>query len=156
MGDVKRGQTVNTLHCVRWIYVRSYCHCSIEVINIPFTISLIDPNYSSISGVGFFTRQIGNAVTPTVFLEKNGDKYKLTTESTFKTSVIEFELGKEFDETTLDDRNVKSVVTLEGNKLIHKQGGSNPSTIIREFTPTEMVATMTVGNVVCTRKYRAV
>lgn len=89
-------------------------------------------------------------------MEKNGDKYKLTTESTFKTSVIEFELGKEFDEVTLDDRNVKSVITLEGNKLIHKQGGSNPSTITREFGPTEMVAVMTVGKVVCTRKYKSV
>lgn len=89
-------------------------------------------------------------------MEKNGDKYKLTTSSTFKTSVIEFELGKEFDETTLDDRQVKSVVTLEGNKLIHKQGGSKPSTITRTFTENEMVAVMTVGNVVCTRKYKAV
>ncbi|KAG4070232.1 hypothetical protein HA402_003922 [Bradysia odoriphaga] len=107
-------------------------------------------------GVGFFTRQIGNAVTPTIILEKNGNKYKLTTESTFKTSVIEFELGKEFDEITLDDRNVKSVITWEGNKLIHKQGGDKPTTITREFTPTELVAVMTIGNVVCTRKYRAV
>lgn len=95
-------------------------------------------------------------MTPTVSLEKNGNKYKLTTSSTFKTSVIEFELGKEFDETTLDDREVKSICTLEGNTLIHKQGGSNPSTITREFTATEMVAVMTVGNVVCTRKYKAV
>lgn len=109
-----------------------------------------------ILGVGFFTRQIGNSVTPTVSLEKNGDKYKLTTSSTFKTSVIEFELGKEFDETTLDDREVKSVVTLDGNKLIHKQGGSKPSTITRTFTEKEMVAVMIVGTVVCTRKYKAV
>lgn len=95
-------------------------------------------------------------MTPTVSLEKNGNKYKLTTSSTFKTSVIEFELGKEFDETTLDDREVKSVCTFEGNKLIHKQGGDTPSTITREFTETEMVAVMKVADVVCTRKYRAV
>lgn len=110
----------------------------------------------TLSGVGFFTRQIGNSVTPTVFLEKKGNKYVLTTESTFKTSVIEFELGKEFDEVTLDDRNVKSVCTLDGNKLTHKQGGEKPSTITREFTATEMVAVMTVGGVVCTRKYKSV
>lgn len=80
----------------------------------------------------------------------------MLTESTFKTSVIEFELGKEFDETTLDDREVKSIITLEGNKLIQKQGGSKPSTITRDFGEKEMVAVMTVGNVVCTRKYKAV
>lgn len=125
-------------------------YSSRKCFRIDYNLNLFLP------GVGFFTRQIGNAVTPTVSLEKNGNKYKLTTSSTFKTSVIEFELGKEFDETTLDDREVKSVCTLEGNKLIHKQGGSNPSTITREFTETEMVAVMTVGDVVCTRKYKAV
>lgn len=77
----------------------------------------------------------------------------MITSSTFKTSEISFELGKEFDEETLDGRNVKSVVTLEGNKLIHKQGGDPSSEIIREFTDTEMIATMKVGTVTCTRKY---
>lgn len=61
-------------------------------------------------GVGYFTRLAGNNVHPTVELKKVGDnKYKLITESTFKNSVITFEPGKQFDETTLDDRNVKSV-----------------------------------------------
>ncbi|KAJ6635421.1 Fatty acid-binding protein, heart [Pseudolycoriella hygida] len=107
-------------------------------------------------GVGFFTRQIGNALTPTVSLEKNGNIYKLTTSSTFKTQVLEFELGKEFDETTLDDRQVKSICTMEGNTLIQQQGGAKPGTITREFSATEMIATMKVGNVTCIRKYKAV
>lgn len=46
-------------------------------------------------------------------------------------------------------------MTFEGNKLIQKQGGDNPSEIVREFGEKEMVATMTVQNVVCTRKYEA-
>lgn len=107
----------------------------------------------SLSGVGFVLRKIGNSVSPTVELKKDGDLYTLITSSTFKTSEIKFELGKEFDEETLDGREVKSVVTLEGNKLIHKQGGDPASEIIREFTDNEMVATMKVGDVVCTRKY---
>lgn len=61
-------------------------------------------------GVGYFTRLAGNNVHPTVQLKKIGDnKYNLITESTFKNSEIKFEPGKEFDETTLDDRKVKSV-----------------------------------------------
>lgn len=108
-----------------------------------------------ISGVGFVLRKIGNSVSPTVELKKDGDKYTLVTSSTFKNTEISFELGKEFDEETLDGRNVKSVITLEGNKLTQKQGGEPPSTIIREFTEKDMVATMTVGNVTCTRKYAA-
>jgi len=112
-------------------------------------------DYMKALGVGFVLRKIGNSVSPTVELKKDGDKYTLVTSSTFKNTEISFELGKEFDEETLDGRNVKSVITLEGNKLIQKQGGEPPSTIIREFTETDMVATMTVGNVTCTRKYAA-
>lgn len=106
-------------------------------------------------GVGFFLRKIGNSVSPTVELRKlpNG-KYKLITKSTFKDSEIEFELGKEFDEETLDGRQVKSVMTLEGNTLTQKQGGTPPSTIIREFGDKEMIATMKVNDVNCIRKYR--
>lgn len=107
------------------------------------------------SGVGWFLRRIGNSVSPSVELQKlPNNKYKLITTSTFKDTEIEFELGKEFDETTLDDREVKSVMKLEGNKLTHEQGGEPASTIIREFGDKEMVATMKVGDVICTRKYR--
>ncbi|XP_055326342.1 fatty acid-binding protein, muscle-like [Sitodiplosis mosellana] len=106
-------------------------------------------------GVGYWTRLAGNRVSPTVELKKLPDgKYQLLTKSTFKDSTIEFELGKEFDETTLDGRDVKSVITLDGNKLTHEMSGDPPSTIIREFGDKEMNATMTVKNVVCTRKYR--
>lgn len=107
-------------------------------------------------GVGWFLRRIGNSTTPTVELQKNGNVYKLITKSTFKDTEITFELGKEFDEETLDGRNVKTVITLEGNKLIQKQGGEPSSEIIREFGPNEMVATMKVNDVVCIRKYKVV
>lgn len=94
-------------------------------------------------------------MSPTVELKKDGEKFTLVTSSTFKNTEIHFELGKEFDEETMDGRNVKSVITMEGDKLIHKQGGDPPSEIIREFTDKEMIATMTAKGVVCKRKYVA-
>lgn len=106
-------------------------------------------------GVNFFLIQIGNVVSPTVELRKlPNDKYKLITESTFTNTEITFKLGEEFDEETVDGRKVKSVMTLEGNKLTQKQGGTPPSTIIREFSEKEMVAQLSVYDVVATRKYR--
>lgn len=106
-------------------------------------------------GVNFFLIGIGNLVSPTVELRKlPNDKYKLITESTFRNTVIEFKLGEEFDEETVDGRNVKSVMTLENNVLTQKQGGTPPSTIVREFNENEMVAKMSVYDVVATRKYR--
>jgi len=112
-------------------------------------------DYMKALGVGFVLRKIGNSVTPTVELKKEGDQYTLVTSSTFKTSTISFKLGEEFDEETLDGRKVKSTVTLDGDKFIHKQSGTPESTIVREFTDKELVATMTVGEVKCTRKYAA-
>lgn len=111
---------------------------------------------NKILGVGWFLRSVGNTVTPTVELKKLGDnKYKLITSSTFKSQELEFEPGKEFDEETLDGRDVKSVMRFDGpNKLIHKVGGEPASEIIREFSDKEMKATMKVNDVTCIRKYK--
>lgn len=108
----------------------------------------------AIPDVGWFLRTIGLTVHPTIELKRNGNNYTLVTQSTFRNTEINFQLGKEFDEETLDGRQVKSVITLENdNKLIQKQGGEKPSEIIREFDANKMVATMTVDDVVCTRTY---
>lgn len=117
--------------------------------------SLKFDDYMQKLGVNFFLIQIGNLVSPTVELRKlPNDKYKLITESTFRNTDITFKLGEEFDEETVDGRNVKSVMSLEGNTLTQKQGGTPPSTIVREFGENEMVAKMNVYDVTATRKYR--
>uniref|UniRef100_T1H605 Lipocalin/cytosolic fatty-acid binding domain-containing protein n=1 Tax=Megaselia scalaris TaxID=36166 RepID=T1H605_MEGSC len=83
-------------------------------------------------------RKMGNSVTPTVELKKDGDVYTFTTSSTFKTSSFSFKVGEEFDEETLDGRKVKTVCTFEGdNKLVQQQKGDKPTTIVREFKDNE-------------------
>ena len=108
-------------------------------------------------GVGLVLRKMGNSVSPTVELKKNDDgSFSFTTTSTFKTSTINFKLGEEFDEETLDGRKVKSVCTMEGDKLIQEQKGEKPTTIVREFTPTELTTTLTIGDIKSVRVYKAV
>ncbi|KAL7730041.1 hypothetical protein ACLKA6_009328 [Drosophila palustris] len=106
-------------------------------------------------GVGMVLRKMGNTVSPTVEVTKDGDTYTMTTTSTFKTSAISFKLGEEFDEETLDGRKVKSVITLDGNKLVQEQKGDKPSTIVREFTDSELITTLTIGSVKSVRIYKA-
>lgn len=106
-------------------------------------------------GVGLLTRKMGNAVSPVIELTKNGEEYTLTSNSTFKNSAITFQLNKEFDEETPDGRQVKSLITQEGNKLIHVQKGDKETKIIREFKPDEVVMTLTVDDIVCKRVYKA-
>ncbi|XP_044314960.1 fatty acid-binding protein, muscle [Drosophila rhopaloa] len=107
-------------------------------------------------GVGLVTRKMGNSLSPTVEVTLEGDTYTLTTTSTFKTSAISFKLGQEFDEETLDGRNVKSIITLDGNKLTQEQKGDKPTTIVREFNDGELITTLTIGSVKCVRVYKAV
>ncbi|XP_022215938.1 probable fatty acid-binding protein [Drosophila obscura] len=107
-------------------------------------------------GVGLVLRKMGNSISPTVEVTLEGETYTLTTTSTFKTSAISFKLGEEFDEETLDGRQVKSIITLDGNKLTQEQKGDKPSTIVREFSDADLTTTLTIGAVKSVRIYKAV
>nr|XP_009930260.1 PREDICTED: fatty acid-binding protein, brain [Opisthocomus hoazin] len=105
-------------------------------------------------GVGFATRQVGNVTKPTVIIGSEGDKVVIKTQSTFKNTEISFKLGEEFDETTPDDRNCKSVVSLDGDKLVHVQKWDGKETnFVREIKDGKMVMTLTFGDVVAVRHY---
>ncbi len=60
-------------------------------------------------GVGLLTRKVGAVVKPilTITQSADGKKWSMLSESTFKNAVTEFELGKAFDETTIDGRVLK-------------------------------------------------
>ncbi|KAK2583154.1 hypothetical protein KPH14_009178 [Odynerus spinipes] len=110
--------------------------------------------YMKAIGVSLVTRKMGASVSPIVELTENDGLYTLKTNSTFKNSEIKFKLGEEFEEETPDGRKVKSVCTLDGNKLMQVQKGDKETTIEREFTPTEMKAVMKVDDIICTRVYK--
>ncbi|XP_021015118.1 fatty acid-binding protein, heart [Mus caroli] len=111
-------------------------------------------DYMKSLGVGFATRQVASMTKPTTIIEKNGDTITIKTQSTFKNTEINFQLGVEFDEVTADDRKVKSVVTLDGGKLTHVQKwNEQETTLIRELVDGKLILTLTHGNVVSTRTY---
>ncbi|XP_048357104.1 fatty acid-binding protein, heart [Sphaerodactylus townsendi] len=111
-------------------------------------------DYMKAIGVGFATRQIANLTKPTTIIEVDGDKVTIKTQSTFKSTEVTCKLGEEFDETTADDRHVKSVVTLDGEKLTHVQKWDGKETsLVRELKDGKLILTLTMGNVVCTRTY---
>uniref|UniRef100_A0A670HYG9 Fatty acid binding protein 7 n=1 Tax=Podarcis muralis TaxID=64176 RepID=A0A670HYG9_PODMU len=96
--------------------------------------------YMKALGVGFATRQVGNVTKPTVIICQEGGKVVIKTQSTFKNTEISFNLGEEFDETTADDRNCKSVVTMDGDKLVHVQKWDGKETnFVREIKDGKMV-----------------
>uniref|UniRef100_A0A8C4NGM9 Fatty acid binding protein 3, muscle and heart n=1 Tax=Eptatretus burgeri TaxID=7764 RepID=A0A8C4NGM9_EPTBU len=89
--------------------------------------------YLQALNVGILTRKIAVKQNPSVHITKDGDKVTIKTCSTFKTSEITFKLGEEFDETTADDRKVKSLITIENGKLVHLQKwDGKETTLVRE------------------------
>eukprot|EP00092_Neocalanus_flemingeri_P002965 GFUD01003172.1.p1 GENE.GFUD01003172.1~~GFUD01003172.1.p1 ORF type:complete len:175 (-),score=61.91 GFUD01003172.1:1140-1664(-) len=62
-----------------------------------------------------------------------------------------FKLDEEFDEITPDKRDVRSVVTVEGNRFTHvskaKKEGVTGHTVITEFNGDEVVRYMTIDKV---------
>ncbi|KAG9466043.1 fatty acid-binding protein, heart-like [Eleutherodactylus coqui] len=105
-------------------------------------------------GVGFATRQIANVTKPTTIISLDGDTIVLQTQSTFKNTEIRFKLNEEFDETTADDRKVKSLITLEDGKLKHVQKwDGKETTLLREVNDDKLTLTLTLGDVVSSRHY---
>merc|ERR1719362_1956186 len=70
---------------------------------------------------------------------------------------LKFKLGEEFDEKSPDGRDVKAIVTQEGDKFISvqtaKKEGEKSTEIIREFKGDEMIATSKCigSDLVCTQ-----
>ncbi|KAK0145932.1 Fatty acid-binding protein, heart [Merluccius polli] len=110
--------------------------------------------YLKALGVSFAMRQVGGRLKPTTIISVDGDTVKLETKSTFKNSEINFKLNEEFEETTADDRHTKSLITVDGNKMMHIQKWDGKETsLIREVNDNTLVLTLTLGDVVSTRHY---
>jgi hypothetical protein len=96
-------------------------------------------------------------VKPAVQIIEAGGKYTIKTTSELKNMEISFELGKEFDEPTADNRTAKTTFTKDGNKLVQVQKlGGKTATTVREFTADGMNATFSAGGASAVRKYKRV
>ncbi|NXY44438.1 MYP2 protein, partial [Ceuthmochares aereus] len=108
-------------------------------------------------GVGLATRKLGGLTKPDVIISMKGDIVTIRTESTFKNTTISFKLGQQFDETTADDRKVKSVITLEKGALVQVQKWNGKETTIkRRLVDGKMVVECAMKGVICTRVYERV
>ncbi|KAM8841653.1 fatty acid-binding protein, heart [Spinachia spinachia] len=106
-------------------------------------------------GVGFAMRQMGNLTKPTTIISVEGDVVTLKTQSSLKNTELSFKLDEEFDETTADDRKVKSFVSVnaEGN-LVHLQKWDGKETsLVRSVDGNALTLTLTMDDVVSTRHY---
>ncbi|XP_043999059.1 fatty acid-binding protein, brain-like isoform X3 [Gambusia affinis] len=97
-------------------------------------------DYMKALGIPFASRQVGNVTKPSVIISMNGDRVVIKTQSRFRVTEVSGKLGEEFDETTSDDRKVKSTLTMEGDKFVHTQKwDGKETTLIREIRDGKMV-----------------
>lgn len=104
-------------------------------------------------GVGLAWRKLGQTSKPTVEIKAEGDDWSIKTHTMLKTTELKFTLGKEFDENRMDGTTVKSLVTLDGNKLVQKQFGDKEVTITREVKDGHLEVTCALEGVTAVRKY---
>lgn len=115
-------------------------------------------------GVNWFWRTVGATAKPNIKISHVGDKYKIETISTFKTSIIEFVLGEEFIEKTIDGREVKTTfqfheVNGDKNTFTQTQRENNGNIICnidRNIINGKLIATATSGKVTSIRTYERV
>jgi hypothetical protein len=112
--------------------------------------------YLKAVGVGAIKRTLAAATKPSLqFINNGNNSWTQKTFSTFKNFEITFTIGVEFDETTADDRQSKSIITLEGNTLTHTQViGDLTAITTRSFNGDEMVTTYSAKGVTATRTYK--
>ncbi|KAG7316230.1 hypothetical protein KOW79_019771 [Hemibagrus wyckioides] len=74
-----------------------------------------------------------------------------------RTFTLTFKLGEEFDESTIDFRVCKSVLNLEGGKLIHLQKwDGKEATTISEIQDGKLIITFILGDIVSVRTYERI
>ncbi|XP_019946456.1 fatty acid-binding protein, heart [Paralichthys olivaceus] len=111
-------------------------------------------DYMKELGVGYATRKLGGLTKPTTIISVDGDTVTLKTQSSVKNTELIFKLDEEFDETTADDRKVKSIVKIDNGKMVHVQKWDGKETsLVREVNGNALTLTLTIGEVVCTRHY---
>ena len=112
--------------------------------------------YMKALGVDMLKRKLASTWHPVVEVTReDGDYWTMSTKSMLRSTVCKFKLGEEFDEERADGVMVKSVITVEGNKMKHVMKGEPESTIIREVNGDEMVVLATVSGVTSKRIYKA-
>ncbi|XP_068429856.1 cellular retinoic acid-binding protein 1 [Clinocottus analis] len=111
-------------------------------------------------GVNAMLRKVALAAAskPHVEIRQNGEHFYIKTSTTIRTTEINFLIGEEFNEETVDGRKCKSLATWEAeNKIYCKQtllSGNGPKTFwTRELSGDELVLTFGADDVVCTRIY---
>jgi len=109
-------------------------------------------------GVSLLLRKLATLGTPIVEVTENNGEWNIRRTTTIFYRLVKlravdfkFRIGERFDEVTPDKREVSSIVTVDGNKFIHKSTakveGVTGHTVITEFCGDKVTRYMTIDKV---------
>ncbi|XP_053741728.1 cellular retinoic acid-binding protein 1a [Synchiropus splendidus] len=111
-------------------------------------------------GVNAMLRKVAVAAAsnPHVEIRQDDEQFYIKTSTSVRTTEINFHIGEEFDEETVDGRKCKSLAIWESENRIHCQqtlvDGDGPKTYwTRELNGDELTLVFGADDVVCTRIY---
>ncbi len=70
-------------------------------------------------GVGMAMRMMAKGMKPRLVISENGDRWTIRSESSLKTTSLEFTPGVEFNDTTADGREVKVLLSSLSNNCFY-------------------------------------
>merc|ERR1712215_521110 len=114
--------------------------------------------------VSYLLRKAATVSTPIVEITEENGVWSIKSSTTLKSMELKFKVGVEFEETTPDGRDVKSVVNFEGGKIVTvqraKKASQKSTRSIREMIgPNELVYTLHVEgdtSLVCVQKFKRI
>ncbi|CAF0835493.1 unnamed protein product [Rotaria sordida] len=108
-------------------------------------------------GVSWTHRMIAKGVKPHLTISELDGKWTVLSESALKTRTYDFIPGVEFDETTSDGREAKSIINFEGNKWIHTAIDKNgKKTVVTRYVDAkgQQITNLECGSVKARRWYK--
>merc|ERR1712083_1202775 len=113
-------------------------------------------------GVNFLLRKAATASSPVfeVTYDTDSETWLFKTSTILKSMELKFKLGEEFDEKSPDGREVRAIVTKEGDSFISiqtaKKEGEKSTKITREFKGDEVIVTSKCigSDLVCTQTFK--
>jgi len=78
-------------------------------------------NFLTALNLNYLLRKAATVSSPTLEILKECDAWVTKTSTVLKTIMLKFKLNEEFDDTTPDGRQVKTMVTFEDGKIVTLQ-----------------------------------
>merc|ERR1712243_142314 len=97
--------------------------------------------------------KVAKDIKPVTEIKQSGNDFVITSKTPGKSITNSFTIGKEADITTMDGKNIKCTVNMEGGKMVCNTG---KFLHVQELKGGEMVETLSMGSCTMVRKSKKV